>query len=328
MPRFVASLRTMNDYATTLDGIRAARSRISDHVQQTPVLTSTTLNRLAGRKLFFKCENLQRGGAFKIRGAVNAVLSLPDDVARRGVVTHSSGNHAQALAIAAKIRGIPAHVVMPTTAPLVKRDAVLGYGAKVVPCEPTLAARERTAREVAEDTGATFVPPYDHRDIIAGQGTVLLELCEQVPELDAIVAPIGGGGLISGIAIAAKSLLPEVKVFGAEPSAADDAARSKAAGDHLLQETPHTIADGLLACLGTLTWPVVRDKVDWIVTVSDDEIIGAMRLCFERMKLVVEPSGAVSLAAVLTDAFRALPGLGRVGVVLSGGNVDLDALPF
>lgn len=318
----------MNDYATSLEGIRAARTRIAPHVHQTPIVSSSTLNRLAGRKLFFKCENLQRGGAFKIRGAVNAILSLPEDVARRGVVTHSSGNHAQALAIAAKIRGIPAHVVMPTTAPGVKREAVLGYGARVVPCEPTLAARERTAKEVVEETGATFVPPYDHADIIAGQGTVALELFEQVPELDAVVAPVGGGGLISGIAIATKSLHPEVKVFAAEPSGADDAARSKAAGERLLQEAPNTIADGLLTSLGVHTWPVVRDKVDWIVTVTDDDIKSAMRLCFERMKLVVEPSGAVSVAAVLTDTFRSRPGLGRVGVVISGGNVDLGALPF
>jgi threonine dehydratase/serine racemase len=318
----------MNANDTNLDAIRAARARIGAHVHKTPIFTCATLDRLAGRKLFFKCENLQRGGAFKIRGAVNAVLSLPEDVARRGVVTHSSGNHAQALAIAAKIRGIAAHVVMPSTAPAVKRDAVVGYGARVFPCEPTLAVRERTAREVVEDTGATLIPPYDHPDIIAGQGTVALELLEQVPELDALVAPIGGGGLISGIAIAAKASNPDLKVFGAEPSGADDAQRSKAAGQLLPRTDPKTIADGLLAGLGKLTWPVVRDRVDWICTVTDPEIVTAMRFAFERMKLVVEPSGAVAIAAVLADAFRALPGLGRVGVVISGGNVDLGALPF
>lgn len=318
----------MSDYAATLESIRAAREVIAPHAHKTPIFTSSTLSRMAGRKLFFKCENLQRGGAFKIRGAVNAVMRLPDEVAKKGVVTHSSGNHAQALALAAKIRGIPAHVVMPTNAPAVKRDAVLGYGARVVPCEPTLAARERTAREVCEDSGASLIPPYDHPDVIAGQGTLALELLEQVPELEAVIAPIGGGGLVSGIALAVKALSPSVAVFGAEPAGADDAARSKAGGELVPQTDPHTIADGLRAGLGRHTWPVVRDKVDRIVTVGDDEIVAAMRLVFERMKLVVEPSGAVSVAAALSDVLRSMPGLGRVGVVISGGNVDVSALPF
>ena len=318
----------MTEHAATLDSIRAARETIAPWVHRTPIFTCATLDRLASRKLFFKCENLQRVGAFKIRGALSAVMRLPDDVARRGVVTHSSGNHAQALALAAKLRGIPAHVVMPTTAPQVKRDAVIGYGARVVPCEPTLAARERVAREVGEDTGAVMIPPYDHPDVIAGQGTVALEVLEQGPELDAIVAPIGGGGLISGIALAIRGQAPGVGVFGAEPAGADDAARSKAARELLPQDNPKTIADGLCAGLGRHTWPVVRDHVDRIITVSDDEIVTAMRLVFERMKLVVEPSGAVSVAAVLSDAFRSMPGLGRVAVVISGGNVDLGQLPF
>ncbi|MCC6902884.1 MAG: pyridoxal-phosphate dependent enzyme [Polyangiaceae bacterium] len=318
----------MTEYAATLDSIRAARETTAPWVHRTPIFTCAALDRLASRKLFFKCENLQHVGAFKFRGALNAVMRLPDDAARRGVVTHSSGNHAQALALAAKLRGIPAHVVMPTTSPRVKRDAVVGYGGRVIPCEPTLAARERVAREVAEDTGAVMIPPYDHPDVIAGQGTVALEVLEQVPEVDAIVAPIGGGGLISGIALAAKAQAPGISVFGAEPSGADDAARSKAARELLPQHDPKTIADGLLAGLGRHTWPVVRDHVDRIITVSDDEIVAAMRLVFERMKLVVEPSGAVSVAAVLSDAFRSMPGLGRVAVVLSGGNVDLAELPF
>ena len=318
----------MTEHAATLDSIRAARETIAPWVHRTPIFTCATLDRLASRKRFFKCENLQRVGAFKIRGALSAVMRLPDDVARRGVVTHSSGNHAQALALAAKLRGIPAHVVMPTTAPQVKRDAVIGYGARVVPCEPTLAARERVAREVGEDTGAVMIPPYDHPDVIAGQGTVALEVLEQVPELDAIVAPIGGGGLISGIALAIRGQAPGVGVFGAEPAGADDAARSKAARELLPQDNPKTIADGLCAGLGRHTWPVVRDHVDRIITVSDDEIVTARRLVFERMKLVVEPSGAVSVAAVLSDAFRSMPGLGRVAVVISGGNVDLGQLPF
>ncbi|MBI3203295.1 MAG: pyridoxal-phosphate dependent enzyme [Myxococcales bacterium] len=318
----------MTEYAATLDSIRAARETIAPWVHRTPIFTCAALDRLASRKLFFKCENLQHVGAFKFRGALNAVMRLPDDAARRGVVTHSSGNHAQALALAAKLRGIPAHVVMPTTSPRVKRDAVVGYGGRVIPCEPTLAARERVAREVAEDTGAVMIPPYDHPDVIAGQGTVALEVLEQIPEVEAIVAPIGGGGLISGIALAAKAQAPGISVFGAEPSGADDAARSKAARELLPQHDPKTIADGLLAGLGRHTWPVVRDHVDRIITVSDDEIVAAMRLVFERMKLVIEPSGAVSVAAVLSDAFRSMPGLGRVAVVLSGGNVDLSELPF
>ncbi|MFO0570339.1 MAG: pyridoxal-phosphate dependent enzyme [Polyangiaceae bacterium] len=318
----------MQTYATDLDAILTAQKTIAPHAHATPVLTSTTLNRLAGRKLYLKCENLQKVGAFKIRGALNAVLRLPEDVARRGVVTHSSGNHAQALALAAKTRGIPAHVVMPEGSTRVKRDAVLGYGARIVSCEPTLEARERTAREVADETGATLIPPYDHPDVIAGQGTVALELLEQVPELDAVIAPIGGGGLASGIAIALKARAPGTLVFGAEPQGADDAARSKAKGELLPQTDPRTIADGLRAGLGELTWPIIRDRVDRIFTVSDTEIVGAMRLVMERMKLVVEPSGVVSVAVALSDVVRSMPGLGRVGVVISGGNVDLGALPF
>jgi threonine dehydratase len=315
-------------FCTNLDAIREARERIERHAHKTPVLTSSTLNRLAGRKLFFKCENLQRVGAFKFRGACNAVMKLDADVARRGVVTHSSGNHAQALALAARLRGIAAHIVMPTNAPDVKRNAVIGYGARVVPCEPNLESRESTAREVAEETGATLIPPYDHPDVIAGQGTCGLELCEQVPELEAVVVPIGGGGLVSGIAIAVKGLQPDIRVYGAEPIGADDAARSKAAGTLVPQFDPRTIADGLRTSLGEHTWPVVRDLVDRIITVSDDEIIKAMRLCFERMKLVIEPSAAVGIAAVLADVFRSMPGLGRVGVILTGGNVDLANLPW
>lgn len=313
---------------TNLDAIREARDRIQPYAHKTPVFTSTSLNRIAGRKLFFKCENFQRVGAFKFRGACNAVMKLDPDVARRGVVTHSSGNHAQALALAARLRGISAHVVMPTTAPEVKRSAVIGYGARVVPCEPNLESRERTAREVAEDTGATLIPPYDHEDVIAGQGTCGLELFEQVPELEAVVVPIGGGGLIAGVAIAVKAMQPEIRVFGAEPIGADDAARSKAAGTLLPQTDPNTIADGLRTSLGELTWPVVRDMVDRIITVSDDEIVKAMRLGFERLKIVIEPSGAAGIAAVLADVFRSMPGLGRVGVVITGGNVDLTTLPF
>lgn len=308
--------------------VRAAAARIAGFVHRTPVMTCSTLDRLAGRSLVFKCENLQRIGAFKARGATNAVRKLSDADAARGVVTHSSGNHAQALALAARERGVPAYIVMPRTAPDVKKAAVEGYGGLVTLCEPTLEAREGTAAEIAARTGAVLIPPFDHPDVIAGQGTAALELLEEIPDLDAIVAPVGGGGLLSGCCIAAKGLRAAIRVFGAEPLGADDAARSKAAGTFLPQTGPHTIADGLLTSLGTLTWPFVRDDVERIVTVSEEQIRAAMRLVWERMKLIVEPSGAVGAAAVLTDEFRALPGLNTVGVIFSGGNVNLDKLPW
>jgi threonine dehydratase/serine racemase len=313
----------MTTYAADLAAIRRARARICAHAHVTPVVTSRALDEMAGRALFFKCEMFQRGGAFKFRGACNAVFALSEEIAERGVVTHSSGNHAQALALAAKLRGIAAHVVMPATAREVKRRATEEYGARVYTCEPTLEAREQTARSVAQRTGAIAVPPYDHPDVIAGQGTIFLELAEQVSELDAVVAPIGGGGLISGLALAARELAPGVRIFGAEPTGADDAARSKAAGVLIPQTGPRTIADGLLTSLGELTWPVVRDRVHRVLTVSDAAIVSAMRLVWERMKLVVEPSGAVALAAVLEHAPE-LEGSKRVAVVLSGGNIAFD----
>jgi threonine dehydratase/serine racemase len=315
-------------YAADLAAIRAAHERIRPHVHETPVMTCETLDRRAGKRLFFKCENLQKGGAFKARGASHAVWKLDDETAARGVVTHSSGNHAQAVALAARARGVPAHIVMPTDAPRVKRAAVEGYGATVHPCEPTLEARTRTAAKVVEETGGTLVPPYDHPDVIAGQGTAALELLAQVPDLDAVVVPVGGGGLIAGMALALAELAPRVRVFGAEPSGADDAFRSKARGARVTHHEPRTICDGLRTTLGALTWPVVRDRVEAIVPVEDLLTVPAMKLVFERMKLVVEPSGAVGLAAVLSARFRALEGLERVGVVFTGGNVDLDALPW
>jgi threonine dehydratase/serine racemase len=318
----------MNSYPATLADIQAAARRIAGLAHCTPVATCATLDRLAGRSLFFKCEHLQKAGAFKFRGASNAVTKLPADVAARGVVTHSSGNHAQALALAAKLRGIPAHVVMPRTASPVKRRAVEGYGGRVVVCEPTLEARETTAAAVQAETGATMVPPYNHPDVIAGQGTAALELLEQVEALDAIIAPVGGGGLLAGTALAAVELAPSVRVFAAEPAGADDAARSKAAGQLIPQTGPRTIADGLLTSLGDLTWPVLRDRVEKVVTVSEEEIIAAMRLAWERAKLLIEPSSAVAVAAALSAEFRAQDGLRRVGVILSGGNVNLDALPW
>ncbi|MEN8150479.1 MAG: pyridoxal-phosphate dependent enzyme [Planctomycetota bacterium] len=315
-------------YAASFADVRDAAARIRDHVHRTPVVTCRALDELAGRSLFLKCENLQKVGAFKMRGATNAVLSLEPSARARGVVTHSSGNFAQALALAARGVGVSAHIVMPRTAPAVKRDAVLGYGARVIPCEPNLAAREETARRVLAETGATFVHPYDQGSIIAGQGTCALELMEQVPDLDAVVAPVGGGGLMSGISIAARGLDPKIRLIGAEPAGADDAARSLAAGELLPQTGPDTIADGLLTSLGKLTWPILRDHLETIVTVTDDQIVAAMRLVMSRAKLVVEPSAAVPVAAALSERFRELEGLRRVGVVLSGGNVDLDRLPW
>jgi threonine dehydratase len=311
-----------------IQDVREAAARIAGRAHRTPVVTCATIDRLAGRSLFFKCENLQKGGAFKFRGALNAVSSIPEERARRGVAAHSSGNHAQAVALAAGLRGIPAHIVMPENAPDVKRRSVVGYGARLVDCPPTVPAREEAARKLVEETGAAFVHPYDDPHVIAGQGTVALELLEQVPDLDAVVAPVGGGGLLAGICIAVRGTAPGVRLFGAEPAGADDAARSLAAGRRLLQTDPRTIADGLLTSLGERNWPILRDALEAIPTVGDDEIVAAMRLLFERAKQVVEPSGAVALAAVLAEDFRRRPGLARVGVVLSGGNADLDALPW
>jgi threonine dehydratase/serine racemase len=321
--------RPMTTSPPDLLAVREAAARIAGLAHRTPVATCKTLDRMAGVELFFKCEHLQKTGAFKFRGACNAVRKLSAELAERGVVTHSSGNHAGAIALAARLRGIPALVVMPTTASAAKRRAVEGYGARVIECEPTQESREATATALVEQSGGTLIPPYDHPDVIAGQGTTALELIEQVPRLDAIVAPIGGGGLVSGVCIAARGVAPGVRVFAAEPKAADDAARSKAANRRIpWSGPPATIADGLLTSLGALTWPVVRDCVERVTLVTEEEIVQAMRLLWERAKLLVEPSAAVALAAVLGDEFRALPGLRRVGIVLSGGNVDLERLPF
>jgi len=318
----------MNSYPVTIDDIRAAAERIARFAHRTPVMTCTTLDRLTGRRLYFKCENFQKVGAFKFRGACNAVMKLSDEAAWRGVVTHSSGNHAQALALAAKLRGIAAHIVMPKTASPVKRRAVEEYGARVILCEPTQESREATAAQVLNETGGTLIPPYDHPDVIAGQGTLVLELVEQAPGIEAIVAPVGGGGLISGICLAARGTRPDLRIFAAEPAGADDAARSKAAGSFIPQTSPHTIADGLLTSLGQLTWPVVRDQVESVITVRDEEIVQAMRLLWERAKLLVEPSSAVVLAAMLTKEFQAKAQPGNVALVLSGGNANLDQLPW
>jgi len=306
--------------------IRAAHARIQAHVERTPVLSSRALDAAAGARLFFKCESLQEVGAFKARGAANAVFSLSDDEAARGVVTHSSGNHGAALAWAAARRGIPAWIVMPDNAPAIKRANVAGWGGQIRLCAPTVAAREAACAAVQAETGATLVHPYNDWRVIAGQGTAALELLEQVPDLDAVVAPVGGGGLLSGTAIAARGIKPGIRVHGAEPKGADDAARSLAAGRIIPQDNPRTIADGLRTSLGELTFAVIRRDVDGIATTSEEGIVRAMRLSWEKLRIVVEPSSAVPLACLMERTLD-LPGA-RVGVIVSGGNVDLDRLPW
>jgi threonine dehydratase len=310
----------------TLEQIREAAARISPYVHRTPVFTCRSLDAMTGATLFLKCENLQKVGAFKIRGATNAVLSLADREAARGVATHSSGNHAAALALAARWRGVRAYVVMPENAPAVKQRAVEGYGAEVVPCRPTLAARGEMLAEVVARTGATVIHPYDDYRIIAGQGTAALELCEEVDDLDVIMAPVGGGGLLSGTALAVRGVSARTRVLGAEPEIADDAFRSLQAGRIIPSSYPDTVADGLRTSLGELTFPIIRKHVDAIVTAGEADIIAATRTIWERMKLVVEPSAAVPLATILSGRVD-LAGK-RVGIVLSGGNVDLDTLPW
>lgn len=310
----------------TLRDIREAHERIRPFIRRTPVMTSSSLDELAGARLYFKCENFQRTGAFKARGAHNAVFSLTGEEAARGVVTHSSGNHGAAVALAARSRGIPAFVVMPTSAAEVKKSAVARYGGRVTLCEPTQESRESTARRIAAETGAHFVHPYNDLSVIAGQGTSALELLEEVPELDVIVCPVGGGGQLSGVAVAAKALRPGIRVVGAEPAAADDAQRSLRAGRLISGGNPQTIADGLRSSLGELSFALIQAHVDDIVTAGEDAIVRAMRLVWEIMKIVIEPSAAVPVAALLD---RAPPAVGRrVGVILSGGNVDMDRLPW
>jgi len=314
------------DLAPNLDAIREAAARIRPYAHRTPVLTCSSLNRMLNAELFFKCENFQKVGAFKFRGACNAVFSLSDDEAGRGVATHSSGNHAAALALAAQLRGIEALIVMPKNAPQVKRDAVAGYGAKIVFCEPTLEARETTLAEVIEETGARFVHPYNDYRVIAGQGTAALELLEDVPALDVVMAPVGGGGLLSGTSLLVSELSPTTRVIGAEPEGADDAYRSLQEGRIIPSIDPKTVADGLLTSLGDLTFPIIQAHVQQILTVGEEAIIAAMRHVWERMKIVIEPSAAVPVGALLESKID-LTGE-RIGVILSGGNVDLDRLPW
>jgi threonine dehydratase len=314
------------EIAVDLAAVRAAHARIRPHVHRTPMLTSRSLDAAADSKLFFKCENLQKVGAFKARGACNAVFSLDDAEARRGVITHSSGNHGAAVAWAAGRRGIPAWVVMPENSAEIKKAAVKGLGATVRFCAPTLEARDTICAAVQAETGAVLVHPYDDWRVIAGQGTAALELLEEVPDLDAIITPVGGGGLLSGTAIASRGIKPSIHVYGAEPAGADDAWRSLQSGRIVPQTDPRTIADGLRSSLGVKTFAVLSTLVDAIGTTSEEAIVRAMRLTWDKLKLVIEPSSAVPLAALLE---RKLPVAGlRVGIVISGGNVDLDRLPW
>ena len=312
----------MTQYPLTKKEIEEAHERIFPFINRTPVMQSGTLDSYAGCKLYFKCENFQKVGAFKARGAVNAVFSLSKEERQKGVSTHSSGNHAQALAYAAGLSGIPAWIVMPETAPQVKKDAVKGYGGKIIECAPTLEARESTLDKVVAETGAHVVHPYNDPRIIAGQATAAVELMEEVNDLDAIITPVGGGGLLSGTVLSAHYFSTGVRVYAGEPKGADDAFRSLEKGEIVPSVGPNTIADGLLTSLGGLNFDIIMQGVESIITVSDEEIIAAMRWLWERMKIIVEPSGAVPLAAVLRrkEIFEGK----KVGVIISGGNVGLE----
>ena len=310
----------------TFDEVRAAHDRIRPHIHHTPVLTSSYLNDLTGAELFFKCENFQKAGAFKVRGASNAVFGLDEHRAAIGVATHSSGNHALSLSYAAGRRGIPCTVVMPRTAPQAKKDAVRGYGGVIVECEPSTSSREAVFAEIVAESGADFVHPYNDPRVIAGQATCSLELLGQVDGLDAVVAPIGGGGMVSGTCLTLSSIAPNIEIYAAEPAQADDAFRSFKAGYIIADDAPETIADGLKVPLKDLTWHFVSNHVTDILTASEDEIIAAMKLTWQRMKIVIEASCSVPLATILKnpDRFRGK----RVGVVLTGGNVDMNRLPW
>ncbi|HET7175620.1 MAG TPA: pyridoxal-phosphate dependent enzyme [Gammaproteobacteria bacterium] len=309
-----------------IDAIRAAAARIAPHVRRTPVMRCPRLDAELGAEIFFKCENLQEMGAFKLRGATNAVQSLPEAALAKGVATHSSGNHGAALALAAQRRGIAACVVMPDNASGFKRRAVEGYGARIIYCEPTQAGREAALQKYVAESGATVVHPYNDAAIMAGQGTAALELHEEVPGLDVVLAPLGGGGLLSGTAVATRALRPKAKVFGAEPLGADDAWRSLAAGHIVPVAHPDTVADGLRATIGPLTFTVIRSEVDAVLRVDDADTVAAMRYVWENMKLVIEPSAAVPVAT-LRAGLAEVRGK-RVGIILSGGNLDLDHLPW
>jgi threonine dehydratase len=318
----------MVEVGKTLDltALRTAHERIRQYIHRTPVLTCERLNQASGGSLFFKCENFQKVGAFKARGATNAVFSLDDSTAKRGVATHSSGNHGAAVARAARLRGISAHIVMPSNSAKVKIRAVESYGANIVFCEPTEEARESTCAEVIKKTGATLIHSFENEDVMAGQGTAAVELLEDIPDLDLIMCPVGGGGLLSGTAVAAKSMRPKIKVIAVEPANADDAAQSFRAGRLIVTEKKFTIADGLRTNVGEPNFTIIQRCVDDIVTVTEEAIVSAMRTIWETMKIIVEPSAAVPYAAI---SERVIEVRGkRVGIILTGGNVDLDALPW
>jgi len=309
-----------------LNTIRSADKRIRPYIHRTPVLTSSRLNEASGASLFFKCENFQKIGAFKARGATNAVFSLDDATARSGVATHSSGNHGAAVARGAKLRGIPAHIVMPSNSAKVKIRAVESYGAHIVFCEPTEEAREVACAEVIKKTGATLIHSFENEDVMAGQGTAAMELLEDVPDLDLVMCPVGGGGLLSGTAIAGKSMRPKIKVIAVEPQNVDDAAQSFRAGRRLVTEKKFTMADGLRTNIGEPNFAIIQRYVDDIVTVSEEAIVSAMRTIWETMKIIIEPSAAVPYAAIQEGKIEV--SAKRVGIILTGGNVDLDALPW
>ncbi|KAF0198490.1 MAG: threonine dehydratase [Bacteroidetes bacterium] len=306
--------------------IEQAGNRISSYLHRTPVLTCSALNRMFGTELYFKCENFQKAGAFKSRGATNAVLQLKKNELVHGVATHSSGNHAAALALAASRLGISAFIVMPENSNRIKINAVQEYGGKITFCKPTLEAREQTLKLVLENTSATEIHPYNDYRIIAGQATATMELLQDFPDLQMILAPVGGGGLLSGTALAAKYFGRNISVIAAEPAGADDAHRSFRSGSFIPSENPKTIADGLLTSLGSLTYPIIMKHVDDVVTVSEESIKEAMKLVWERMKIIIEPSSAVPLGAILER--KVVVGHLKTGIIISGGNVDLSALPF
>ncbi|KAG9485827.1 hypothetical protein GDO78_008744 [Eleutherodactylus coqui] len=316
-------------YCVTLRDVQEAQRRIQGLVHTTPVMTSSSLDALAARNLFFKCELLQKTGSFKIRGAVNAVKSLPADKCT-AVVTHSSGNHGQALALAAQMMGIPAHVVVPTTAATCKKSAILGYGALIVDCEPTDKSRAEVAAQTVQKTGGVLIHPNQDPAVIAGQGTIGLEVLQQVPCLEALVIPVGGGGMLAGIAIAVKAIKPDIKIYAAEPLNADDCYRAKMSGVLTPNlQPPVTVADGVKTSIGPNTWPIIRDEVDEVFVVTEDEIKNATRLVWERMKLLIEPTAGLGLATILSRQFQEKTrDIQNIGVVLCGGNVDLGSIDW
>ncbi|MFC2097552.1 pyridoxal-phosphate dependent enzyme [Bacteroidota bacterium] len=316
----------MQDNIPVLDDIIDAYNRIKYHIHRTPVLTSESINKILGTEIFFKCDNFQKVGAFKFRGALNAVSLLSDEELKKGVATHSSGNYAAALTLAASLKGSTAYIVMPENAPEIKKKAVAGYGAKITFCKPSLEARESTLEKIVAETGAVFLHPFNDHNVIAGQGTASLEFLEDCPDLDLILAPLGGGGLLSGTAIYCKESNSGIEVIGVEPKGADDAYRSLKAGRILPSVNPQTIADGLLTSLGNKTFKALQKYVDDVILVEEESIVEAMRLVWERMKIIIEPSSAVPLAGILENKgfFKGK----KTGIIISGGNVDINDLPF